>query len=409
MSVEIKEKNPKASKKSANGKTQRLAAAVSAKDVTNDHLGNNQLSSAGGLKPRRLTRTVKVGPLTIGGQAPILVQTMTDTDTRDVTATLAKIKSSFARGAELVRLAVPDQRAADSLAEIVKDSPIPLIADIHFNHRLALAALAGGAAGLRLNPGNISDPKNIKKVAEAAGAAGAAIRVGVNLGSLEKQKAAAAGSLIEAMVASALGQVVLIEETGFTNLKVSLKASSVRETVEAARLFAQRSDLPQHLGITEAGDVKSGAVRSAVGLGILLAEGIGDTIRVSLTGPPEEEVDCAWEILSALGIRRRGPEFISCPTCGRCRINLPDLLADVKSRLSDLKSPLTIAVMGCIVNGPGEAQRADLGIAGGQGKGRLFVKGQLEGSYPFDNLAQALEDRAREIDREYFGPKIQEA
>ncbi|MDR2442156.1 MAG: flavodoxin-dependent (E)-4-hydroxy-3-methylbut-2-enyl-diphosphate synthase [Deltaproteobacteria bacterium] len=354
------------------------------------------------------TKAIKLGPLTIGGGAPVVVQTMTNTDTRDVKATLAQITRSFERGAEVVRLAVPDKKSAISFAEITKQSPVPLVADIHFNYRLALAALEGGAAGLRLNPGNIGDPKNIRRVAEAAGAKGAAIRVGVNLGSLEKNAKAKASSLPEAMVESALAQVKLIEETGFENIKVSLKASSVRETVEAVRLFAQRCDLPQHLGITESGDLKTGTVRSSVGLGILLSEGIGDTIRVSLTGPPEEEVDCAWEILSALGLRRRGPEFISCPTCGRCQIDLPSLLADVKSRLADLKSPLTIAVMGCVVNGPGEARSADVGIAGGRGTGRLFVKGFEVGSFKFDNLAKALEDKAREIDMELLAAGARE-
>jgi (E)-4-hydroxy-3-methylbut-2-enyl-diphosphate synthase len=343
-----------------------------------------------------MTRAIRLGPLTIGGGAPVIVQTMTSTDTRDVAATLSQIRSVCQRGAEAVRLAVPDSKAAGCLKEICAESPAPVIADIHFNYRLALAALSSGAAGLRLNPGNIKDKNGVRKVAELAGAKGAAIRVGVNAGSLDPK--ASGETLAEAMVSSALSQIETISETGFENIKVSLKSSSVKETIEAVRLFGKVSDWPQHLGVTESGDPKSGSIRSAVGLGILLSQGLGDTIRVSLTGPPEDEVDCAWEILRSLNLRRRGPDFISCPTCGRCRIDLPALLADVKKRLSDLKKPLTIAVMGCVVNGPGEASRADLGIAGGSGRGRLFAGGKSLGSYPYERLAQALEDKAREME-----------
>jgi (E)-4-hydroxy-3-methylbut-2-enyl-diphosphate synthase len=262
---------------------------------------------------------------------------------------------------------------------------------------LALLAIEAGVAGLRLNPGNIGDPKKVRLVAEAAGKAGLAIRVGVNAGSLDQAMVDQFGHGPGAMVESALKELAVIEETGFTNLKVSLKASDVALTVAAVRLFAKTSDVPQHLGITEAGDLQTGTVRSAVGLGILLFEGLGDTIRVSLTGPPEDEVDCAWEILKALDLRQKGPRFISCPTCGRCQIDLPALLADVKPGLKDLQTPMTVAVMGCVVNGPGEAKRADLGLAGGQGRGRLFVKGQPVGSYPFDELAQRLEVLARRM------------
>jgi (E)-4-hydroxy-3-methylbut-2-enyl-diphosphate synthase len=344
------------------------------------------------------TRSVKLGPLTIGGGAPVIVQTMTNTDTKDTASTLAQIRSVAEKGAELVRVAVLDVQSAKAIAEIVPHCPVPLVADIHFDHNLALTALAGGVAGLRLNPGNIGSSKKVRLVAEAAGKAGAAIRVGVNLGSLEAKMVGRYGHSPLAMVESALAETALLEETGFTNIKVSLKASSVKETVEAVRLFAQRSDIPQHLGVTESGDIKTGSIRSAVGLGILLSEGLGDTIRVSLTGPPEEEVECAWEILKSLKLRQRGPEFISCPTCGRCEIDLVALLKDVKKRLSFVKSPLTIAVMGCVVNGPGEAKRADVGIAGGRGRGRLFVKGLACGSYPFEKLADVLEDKVRELE-----------
>ncbi|MDR0620516.1 MAG: flavodoxin-dependent (E)-4-hydroxy-3-methylbut-2-enyl-diphosphate synthase [Deltaproteobacteria bacterium] len=343
------------------------------------------------------TREVKLGNLTIGGGAPVAVQTMCDTKTQDVEKTLAQIRLVTGRGAELVRLAVPDRTAALALKAIVPPSPVPLVADIHFDYRLALLAIESGVAGLRINPGNIGDPKKIRLVAEAAGKAGVAIRVGVNAGSLDQAMVEKYGHGPEAMVQSALGEIALIEETGFTNLKVSLKASDVTQTVAAVRLFSKVSDLPQHLGVTEAGDVKAGAVRSAVGLGILLHEGLGDTIRVSLTGPPEEEVDCAWEILRSLDLRQRGPRFVSCPTCGRCQIDLPALLAEVKNLLGHLKTPLTVAVMGCEVNGPGEAKMADLGVAGGKARGRLFVKGRPAGSYPTNELARRLAELTLEM------------
>ncbi|MDR1083383.1 MAG: flavodoxin-dependent (E)-4-hydroxy-3-methylbut-2-enyl-diphosphate synthase [Deltaproteobacteria bacterium] len=344
---------------------------------------------------RDQTRKVNLGPLTIGGGAPVLVQTMTNTDTRDVSATLGQINRVAERGAEAVRLAVLDEKAARLLAEIVPHSPVPLIADIHFDWRLAVLALKAQVAGLRLNPGNIKDPQKIRKVAEAAGEANAAIRVGVNAGSLEAEIFSQYGRTPEALVRSAVKELQLIESTGFKNLVVSLKASEVGLTVEAARLMARETDYPQHLGITEAGDQESGVVKSSVGLGLLLYEGIGDTVRVSLTGPPEAEVDCAWEILRSLGLRARGPEFISCPTCGRCQIDLPQLLKEVKDRLRSLKTPLKIAVMGCVVNGPGEASQADLGVAGGSGDGAVFVKGQPVGRYKFGELAGVLEEKAR--------------
>jgi (E)-4-hydroxy-3-methylbut-2-enyl-diphosphate synthase len=320
---------------------------------------------------------------------------MTNTSSTDVEATLKQIGDCKARGAEVVRLAVPDERAAHIFKEIASQSPLPLVADIHFDYRLALIVLKGGAAGLRLNPGNIGGADKIVKVAEAAGKCGAAIRVGVNGGSLDKKIKSLYGHGPEAMVQSALEQVRIIEQTGFRDIKVSLKSSEVNLTVAAVNLFSNLSDLPQHLGITEAGDAKSGAVRSAVALGILLSQGLGDTIRVSLTAPPTEEVDCAWEILRSLDLRRRGPRFISCPTCGRCQIDLEKLSKEVKERLSDLQAPLTVAVMGCVVNGPGEASMADVALAGGRGKGRIFVKGRPVGTYPSEQLASQLEKEAR--------------
>ncbi|MDR1395959.1 MAG: flavodoxin-dependent (E)-4-hydroxy-3-methylbut-2-enyl-diphosphate synthase [Deltaproteobacteria bacterium] len=346
---------------------------------------------------RDSTRPAQAGSLIIGGGAPVSVQTMTNTETADIPATSAQIARAAARGAELVRLAVPDEKAARALPELVSLSPVPLSADIHFDWRLALTAIQSGIAGLRLNPGNIREPKKILRVAEAAGKAGTAIRVGVNAGSLDPAMAAKYGHSAEALVRSALAELKLIESTGFANLLVSVKASSVSQTVAAVRLLARECGYPQHLGITEAGDLESGSVKSSVGLGILLHEGLGDTIRVSLTGPPEAEVDCAWEILRSLDLRRRGPEFISCPTCGRCAIDLPALLKEVKDRLRSLKTPLKIAVMGCTVNGPGEAKMADAGIAGGRGSGALFVKGRLAGRYPYDQLAGILEKTVREL------------
>ncbi|MDR3203952.1 MAG: flavodoxin-dependent (E)-4-hydroxy-3-methylbut-2-enyl-diphosphate synthase [Deltaproteobacteria bacterium] len=354
------------------------------------------LKGEGSLKsPARATRAIRLGPLTIGGGQPIVVQTMTNTSSTDVEATLKQIGDCKARGAEVVRLAVPDERAAHIFKEIASQSPLPLVADIHFDYRLALIVLKGGAAGLRLNPGNIGGADKIVKVAEAAGKCGAAIRVGVNGGSLDKKIKSLYGHGPEAMVQSALEQVRIIEQTGFRDIKVSLKSSEVNLTVAAVNLFSNLSDLPQHLGITEAGDAKSGAVRSAVALGILLSQGLGDTIRVSLTAPPTEEVDCAWEILRSLDLRRRGPRFISCPTCGRCQIDLEKLSKEVKERLSDLQAPLTVAVMGCVVNGPGEASMADVALAGGRGKGRIFVKGRPVGTYPSEQLASQLEKEAR--------------
>ncbi|MDR2353979.1 MAG: flavodoxin-dependent (E)-4-hydroxy-3-methylbut-2-enyl-diphosphate synthase [Deltaproteobacteria bacterium] len=352
-----------------------------------------------------LTRKIKVGSLELGGGAPIVVQTMTNTPTHDVTRTLHQIQNCAKKGAELIRVAVPDLKSLEVFSEIVNASPVPIVADIHFNHRLAIMALRAGAKGVRINPGNIGGPAQVRAVAEAAGAAGAAIRVGVNSGSLDPEISFRFGKGEEAMVESALKEIRVIEETGFQNIKVSLKASNALATIAAARLWHERSDIPQHLGVTEAGDLVSGVAKSAVALGILLSEGIGDTVRVSLTAPPEDEVVAAYEILRALGLRKRGVEFISCPTCGRVEIDLVALLEDVKRRLSDLDVSLKIAVMGCAVNGPGEAKDADLGIAGGRGKGKLFVKGDLIASFPYQELAHNLEIWARNIAAEKLREK----
>ena len=347
----------------------------------------------------RTTKAINLGGVTIGGGAPVAVQTMTDTDTRDVAATVAQINSLARAGAEIVRLAVVDERAAECLKEIVQQSPLPLVADIHFDWRLAIMALEAGIDGLRINPGNIGGPEKVRKVAEAAGKNRAVIRVGVNSGSLEKEILAKRGGrpTAGAMVESALKNVKLLEETGFSDIKVSLKGSSVMETVAAVRLWAETSDIPQHLGITEAGDAQSGAIKSAAGLGIMLADGLGDTLRVSLTAPPEEEVRVAWEILRAVGLRFRGVEVISCPTCGRCEGPLKEMAAEVKRRLSDLETPLKVAVMGCVVNGPGEAKEADAGVALGRGGGVVFVRGRQLCKVPYDQLASLLENEVRKL------------
>lgn len=326
---------------------------------------------------RRKSRKIRLGSLHIGGDAPIAVQSMVNTATRDAEATAEQVAQLAAAGADCVRVAVPDQAAARALRAIHDLSPVPLIADIHFNHRLALAALEAGFEGLRINPGNIGGEKSVAAVVDAARAAGACIRVGVNSGSVEKALLERyGGPTPEAMVRSALGHVRILEDRGFYNTKISLKSSSVRDTVEAYRLLGALCDYPLHIGITEAGTLLSGAVKSALGLGILLAEGLGDTLRVSLTHDPVREVDVAYMILRGLDVRSRGPELISCPTCGRTRIDLIGLARAVEKAIAVFPQSFTVAVMGCEVNGPGEAREADIGIAAGAGKGVLFRKGE---------------------------------
>lgn len=346
---------------------------------------------------RRSASAVKVGALTIGGEAPISVQSMANTDPHDVAATVAQIERLAAAGCELVRLAVPDARAAECLAAIRQAVAVPLVADIHFDYRLALAALAAGVDKLRLNPGNIGGPERVRAVAAAAKERGVPIRIGVNAGSLPGQILAAhGGPTATAMAAAALTQIKLLEESDFRQIVVSVKASDVQRTVEAYRILAAACSYPLHLGLTEAGLPERGLVHSSVALGLLLAEGIGDTIRVSLTGDPEAEVAAGFEILRALDLRRRGPTVISCPTCGRCRIDLPTLARQVSEVASRYEQPWTIAVMGCAVNGPGEARHADLGLAGGQGVGLLFRHGQPLRKVAGDQLLSALaEELAR--------------
>ena len=328
--------------------------------------------------PRKQTRQLKLGSVRIGGGAPIVVQSMTNTDTRDVQATLGQIKRLHDAGCEIVRVAVPDETAARALRAIHDASPIPVIADIHFDYRLALMALEAGLEGLRINPGNIGERKNVEMVVDAAKARGAVIRVGVNSGSVEKRLLEQyGGPTPQAMVESALGHVRILEEHGFYDTKISIKSSSVLNTIECYRLLSQRCDYPLHLGVTEAGGVLRGAIKSSVGMGVLLSEGIGDTLRVSLTAAPEEEMTVAWELLRALGLRQRGPEIISCPTCGRTEIDLIGLAQEVERRLRTENAPIKVAVMGCVVNGPGEAREADLGMAGGRDKGIIFRKGEV--------------------------------
>jgi len=308
----------------------------------------------------------------------VRVQSMCNTDTRDVPSTIAQINRLAEAGCEIVRLAVPDSRAAEALGEIRKASPVPLVADIHFDHRLALAALDAGMDALRINPGNIGGEDKVDAVVQAAKAAGAPIRIGVNGGSLEKDLLRKyGGPTPEAMVKSALGHIAMLENRGFHDTKISLKSSSVLNTITAYELLAAKVDYPLHIGITEAGTLVRGAVKSAVGLGILLWQGLGDTLRVSLTHDPVAEIGVAWEILRSLGLRERGPEIVSCPTCGRTEIDLIGLAQQVEEALRGVEEVFTVAVMGCVVNGPGEAREADIGIAGGRGLGIIFRKGEV--------------------------------
>ncbi|MDI6858675.1 MAG: flavodoxin-dependent (E)-4-hydroxy-3-methylbut-2-enyl-diphosphate synthase [Dehalococcoidia bacterium] len=330
---------------------------------------------------RRPSKAVHIGDVTVGGGAPIVVQSMTNTRTEDSASTLRQIYDLAELGCEIVRVAVPDRRAADALPEIVRHTPVPLVADIHFDSRLALAALRAGVHALRLNPGNIRDPEKVRQIAREAKARGAPIRVGVNAGSLPPLPPLQDGELppstAERMVAAALWEIRLLEEMDFDLIKVSLKAFDVPTMVEANRLLAPKVPYPFHLGVTEAGTPAAGAVRSAVGIGILLAEGIGDTIRVSLAADPTQEIPVCWEILSALGLRRRGATVIACPTCGRAEIDLIPLAERVEEHFRKLGKPITVAVMGCVVNGPGEARQADVGLAGGKERGVIFRRGEI--------------------------------
>ena len=324
---------------------------------------------------RRISQPINIGGVTVGGDAPVVVQSMAKTDTRDAKATIRQIRQLEKCGCQIVRVAVPDREAAEALPAIKKAIRIPLIADIHFDHRLALAAIDAAVDGLRLNPGNIRDRNHIKKVVLAARERDIPIRIGVNAGSLPPTSDATR-STVERMLDAAMNEIDLLESLDFGLIKVSLKAFDVPDTIEANRLLARRMPYPIHLGITESGTPRRGAIRSAVGIGILLWEGIGDTIRVSLTGDPREEVSAGYEILKSLGLSQRGPTLISCPTCGRTEIDVVALANAVEKHLAKIEKPIKLAVMGCVVNGPGEAKNADVGIACGKGKGIIFSEGK---------------------------------
>lgn len=340
---------------------------------------------------RRKSKEIRVGNVPVGGDNPVVVQSMTSTDTRDAGATLDQIMRLYQAGCEIVRVAVPDKEAAESLSRITAGSPIPVIADIHFDYRLALESMVAGAAGLRINPGNIGERWKVQRVVEEAKDRGIPIRIGVNAGSLDKRYLERyGGPTAQGMVESALEHVKILEDLHFDQIKISLKSSSVLETIEAYRLLAEKVEYPLHLGITEAGTLARGLIKSALGIGVLLLEGIGDTLRVSLTADPVEEVWAAYEILRAVGLRNRGVELISCPTCGRCEIDLQGIAEKVDQKIRGISVPLKVAVMGCVVNGPGEAREADVGIAGGRGFGLLFKKGEIIEKVPANQLVERL-------------------
>ncbi len=341
---------------------------------------------------RRVSKQIQIGNVKIGGDAPISVQSMCNTDTRDVEKTVSQIKELTDAGCELVRLAVLNKDAAAAIKEIKKRVEVPLIADIHFDYRLAIQCIENGIDALRLNPGNIGRDENVKKVVDLAKTNNVPIRIGINAGSLEKNIAALDIPLSEKMVMSALHHVKILEDNDFDKIKISLKSSSVPDTIDAYRLMAKKVDYPLHLGVTEAGTLKGGLVKSSVGLGTLLAEGIGDTIRVSLTENPVEEVYAGFSILKALDLRKKGINFVSCPTCGRCQIDLIGLAKRVENALKDIDKPLTVAVMGCPVNGPGEAKHADYGVAGAIKEGYIFKKGEIIKKVPEENLLSELMD-----------------
>ncbi len=359
------------------------------------------------LSPRRASRPLRIGDVQVGGDAPIVVQTMTNTDTADAAATIEQVARLADAGAEIVRLAVPDRRAAEALPDIVGRTPVPLIADIHFDHRLALAAIQSGIHGLRLNPGNIRDASKVRQVVQAAKERGIPIRVGVNEGSLPPLPALAEGELPpskpQRMVDAALWEIGILEEMGLEDIKISLKAFDVPTMVAAYREMAKRVPYPLHLGVTEAGTPGSGSVRSAVGIGLLLAEGIGDTIRVSLAADPAEELPVCWDILKSLNLRQRGPTIVACPTCGRIEVDLIPLANQVEAHFKSLGKPITVAVMGCVVNGPGEARDADIGLAAGKGKGAIFRKGEVVRIVPEDQFLSALLDEGQRVIAERFG------
>lgn len=339
---------------------------------------------------RKETRRIYIGSVPIGGGAPIVVQSMTKTDTRDINATVKQIKQLENEGCEIVRVAVPDMQAAKALGEIKKRVKIPIVADIHFNWRLAIEAINQGVDGLRINPGNIGNTEKVKEIVKRAKERQIPIRIGVNAGSLPKDLIEKYGVTPQAMVEAAERHIRILNELDFYDIKVSLKASDIWKTIQAYELFSSKYDYPLHVGITETGPAPEGVVKSSIGIGLLLMEGIGDTIRVSLTESPLVEVKVAYEILRVFGLRKKGPEVISCPTCGRCEINIKGMVKEVKKALRNIDKPITVAVMGCSVNGPGEAKEADFGIAGGKAQGVVFVKGKILKTLKEGELIKAL-------------------
>ncbi len=347
-------------------------------------------------------RAVKVGPLTIGGGAPVVVQSMCSTDTRDLKATLAQTHRLVEAGCELVRVAVPDRDASAVLPDLVREAGVPIVADIQLHYQRALEAIAAGVAKVRINPGNIGSRDRVKAVVDAAGAAGVPIRIGVNSGSMPEDILERDNFKVtpQGLVDAAFREVQMLEEEGFRDIIVAMKASDVKCMVEANRTFRRRSDIPLHLGVTEAGLAGYGSIKSAAGIGALLLEGIGETIRVSLTAEPEEEIQAAWWILEATGVRRRSPELVSCPTCGRVEIDLIGLTKQVEEMLKGLDVPIKVAVMGCIVNGPGEARDADIALVGGKGKGLVMRHGEIVKSVKEEDLLQAFKVEFEKMVRE---------
>ena len=348
---------------------------------------------------RRKSRSFYLGSVGIGGDNPVSIQSMTNTDTKDAAKTLAQIQALAKAGCEIVRVTVPDHEAAESLTEICAKSPLPVVADIHFDYHLALEAMDAGVMGLRINPGNIGGTSKVKAVVEKAKEKHIPIRIGVNSGSVPKDILAKYDGHPTAMglVESAMRHVKILEELDFHDIKISLKSSDVPMMIEAYRIIAKMVDYPLHLGVTEAGNARHGIVKSAVGIGTLLAEGIGDTIRVSLTGDPVEEIGVAKQILRSLGLYQKGVELISCPTCGRTKINLPEMVEKIDQATAKIDKPIKIAVMGCAVNGPGEAREADIGLAGGDGLGVIFKKGEIIAKVPEDKLVETLLDEIEKM------------
>jgi len=346
---------------------------------------------------RKITRKVKVGSVYVGGDSPVSIQSMTNTDTRDVEATLAQIRALHVAGCEIIRCAVPDMEAAQAIKDICEGSPMPVVADIHFDYRLALEVIDQGVDGVRINPGNIGSIDRVKMVVEKCKEKNLKIRIGVNGGSLEKELLQKYGSATaEALVESAMNHVKILEDLDFRNIVISLKSSDIYKTLEAYELISKQVDYPLHIGITESGSVKKGTIKSSIGVGALLLKGIGDTIRISLTGDPCEEVIVGKEILRSLDLLNDKIKVVSCPTCGRCNIDLISVVNEVEEKINHMDKDITVAIMGCAVNGPGEAREADIGIAGGKGEGLLFKKGEIVRKINGDRLVEEL---LEEIDK----------